>query len=290
MASLAEEDGESPPPQRNNVWTARLAIFGVLALVLGPVTWRWAPREIGRWYEAAAVEKKLDGDDQGALEQLENAFRWNPESASAHRLRGEWRLKAKAYQAALQDFAKAIELEPSDPRNLINHSVALQHLGRHQEAIEDWEQLRSMLQQYRAPQVQLGVALNGLAYARALGNSDLDQALEEINEALQLAGWNAAMLDTRGYIQYLRGELEPAHQDLDRAVRETEGKLIAAREDKSYADLRDRDVGVSELEQTVAVLRYHRSLVYQQMGESELAAQDLRRVKELGYEPDEHLF
>jgi hypothetical protein len=136
--------------------------------------------------------------------------------------------------------------------------------------------------------------LNGLAYARALGNSELDRALDEVNQALQFGGRNvesrAAMLDTRGYIQFLRGEHQAARLDLDRAVEAIELLLAARANLKSYSDPRQHEQESKLLEQHAAVMRYHRALVLQELGETDLADQDLRQVRQWGYEPGDGLF
>ena len=138
------------------------------------------------------------------------------------------------------------------------------------------------------------MALNGLAYARALGNTELDQALEEVNQALQFGGRNpesrAAMLDTRGYIQLLRGDYQAARQDLDRAIQSMEMILATAGGVKNYPDPRQHEQDLQLLKHSVAVMYYHRALMFEQLGESELAARDLRRVHELGHEPGDQLF
>ena len=40
----------------------------------------------------------------------------------------------------------------------------------------------------------------------------------------------------------------------------------------------------------MAVIRYHRGLLYEAMGQTEAAERDFRRVRELGYEPGPQLF
>ena len=90
--------------------------------------------------------------------------------------------------------------DPTHILALLNRSQAFQHLGLHKEAIRDWKKLVELGRS--APDHQRAVLLNGLAYAQALGNVELKEALENIIQAINLAGENAAMLDTRGYIHF----------------------------------------------------------------------------------------
>ena len=55
-------------------------------------------------------------------------------------------------------------------------------------------------------------------------------------------------------------------------------------------DLEQLDEAEEELKRTVAVIRYHRGLVLDAMGDAERAQEDFRRVRELGFEPNEQLF
>ncbi|MCL4206816.1 MAG: hypothetical protein KJ000_30410 [Pirellulaceae bacterium] len=298
LASLAgpraASDGGTAQPTSNsrNRRASRVAILALVLLVLGPVLWRWWPTEVARWYGAIARERQLEGDSQAAEQALLTALRWNPESSPLHRQLGDLRVDSRDYDRAVADYSRAIELDPTDPMNFVQRSVVLQHLKRHDEAIGDWHRIEALIKDQG--QEQTASVLNGLAYARALGNTELDRALDEVNQALQFGGRNAesraAMLDTRGYIQYLRGEHQAARQDLDRAIESIE-LLIAARANrKSYADPRQYELDSKLLTQHAAVMRYHRALVLRELGESELADQDLQQVRRWGHEPGDDLF
>jgi tetratricopeptide (TPR) repeat protein len=225
------------------------------------------------------MEKQLAGDIDAARQELETALAWDPESGPIYRQRADLHVDLGRYEEAVADYSRAAEVEPTDPLNPIKRSVALQHLKRHDDAIRDWLTVQQLVGDQDP--LQQAIALNGLAYARALG---------EANQALQWAGRDAAMLDTRGYIQYLRGEYQAARDDLDRAIETMESQLAAVTHIKSYADSRQHERDVKQMEQSTAVLRYHRALILTALGEPELADEDLRRVRQLGHEPGDDLF
>ncbi len=302
LASLADRtgsksddsgpSGKDAPIKEGDRRASRLAIMVLVLIVLGPVVWRWWPKEVSKWYLAIATERQLDGDFSGAEQALTMAARWDDDSASTLQQRGDLLIDQGRYEEAFDDYVRAVQLNPDDPMGRIKRSVALQHLGRHAEAIEEWREIKTLWQD-RGQEV-FAIALNGLAYARALGDSDLDLALDEVNRALQFGGRRpesrAAMLDTRGYIHFLRGDYPAARQDLDRSIDSMERVLANTSGLKSYPDPREQQQDLKQLKHHVAVMYYHRALLFESWGELELAARDLHRVRELGYEPGDHLF
>lgn len=286
MASLAESEMNKGP--RRSRWTRRLVILGTLALVLGPLLYAWFPKEISRWYEASAIKKYFDGDLTGASDDLDQALGWDPENPSAYRLRAGWRFDDGDYVRALEDFNRALELSHGDSRTYQKRSLVLHHLGRHQEAIEDCKKLVELNKHGSAS--ARATVLNQLAYARALGNTELDEALKDVEKALELEGENAAMLDTRGFIHYLRDDIESAKRDMDAAVQRLDADLREALDPNRVVDQREFERRAKLVGQNEAVIRYHRALVNDKIGQTDQAEEDRQRVRELGYEPNEELF
>ena len=112
----------------------------------------------------------------------------------------------------------------------------------------------------------------------------------------------APILDTRGFVSYklaVTGEsekraerFEAARKDLDLAVVAMEAcvhveRVLVTR--YQGADLRSAKADLKRSEQSLAVIRYHRALLLDELGEDQLAARDRSRVKQLGHEPNERL-
>jgi len=286
LASLADSEANTTP--RGPRWTRWLVILATLGLVLGPLLYAWFPKEISRWYVASAIETYRDGDQKGATADLDQALRWDSENSSAYRLRAAWRFDDGDYVGTLEDCNRAVELSPDDSRTYMQRSLALHHLGRHQEAIEDCKKLVKLHR--RDSSYNRANMLNQLAYARALGNTELDEALEDVEKALELVGDNAPMLDTRGFIRYLQGDMESAKRDMDAAVEGIEAELRQARDPIRSIDQREFERQLKAVRQSVAVVHYHRALVNDKVGQTDQAEQDRQRVRELGYEPNDKLF
>ncbi len=284
-ASLVEppvqrEPGRGVPPSGS----ARGVRLILILLVLGPVLWMWAPRERARWYTAKALEQQLAGDPEEALTYLNRALEWDRQSDWLYRQRADWLVDAGRYEQALEDYTRAIALSPGEALNYMQRSVAWQYLGRHDQSIADWERVVELFSNHSSR--HRAIAWNGLAYARALGKRDLEQALEDIERALAIFGPDPAMLDTRGYLRFLGGDLEAAREDLNQAVQTIENQHAELKQRRDYADRREHEQRVRQHAHSVAVLRYHRALIYEQLGEPEQAAQDVGRVRQLGFEPD----
>jgi tetratricopeptide (TPR) repeat protein len=126
----------------------------------------------------------------------------------------------------------------------------------------------------------LAHALNGGAYARALGDSELKQARKDVDQALKSFPTSAAMIDTRGYICYLSGDYEQALIDTNTAVEISTATYELDKRDKQRKMLKSirRRVLAKELqmlEETLAELHEHRGLVYQKLGKEDAAQRDL---------------
>ena len=73
-----------------------------------------------------------------------------------------------------------------------------------------------------------GMVLNNVAYVMAL-NGKRERPLELLVEAEQLLGPTADLIDTRGYVHYVRGDIDSAIQQLELAIEsgpETSHKLF----------------------------------------------------------------
>jgi tetratricopeptide (TPR) repeat protein len=243
------------------------------------------------WVQAllAIAQDRQAGRKEQAYERLGMLIKWTPGEADLLLQRAQWRKADREYTAALDDCNAALKIAPDDARILVLRSEVFQHLGRHKEAIADWKALQKMSADGKLDRT---TALNGLAYARAVGNVDVDAGLKQANEALKALPRDPAILDTRGFLYYRLEKYQEALADLDAAV---EGMTKTY---KQSAPTGTNRAGVSVLTDEVppaalglAVMHYHRALVLEKLGQTDKAKADRERAKELiGREPDETLF
>jgi tetratricopeptide (TPR) repeat protein len=91
-------------------------------------------------------------------------------------------------------------------------------LGQYLEQREKFRQMeKEMLEAIRL-NPEFPEALNHLGYSMADRNEDLDRALGYIVKALEMEPWNAAYLDSLGWVYYRMGEYEKARQPLEAAA------------------------------------------------------------------------
>jgi len=289
------EFADEPRAPKKRVWLGVLLILLMIGVVVGPILYTGLSQEMARWRLAAAWEQRLDGDLDAAIASLDAAIAQNPDNIELLLQRANWKYENGDYLSALDDCDLVDDLSPGDQRMLYQRSQVFQQLGRHEEAVTDMERL------LESGGISRWQALNAIAYARAVAHhngangQDLDRALGEINESINIGGEDPAVLDTRAFIQFQRGELDEALSDMNRAVTDMEADFNErqAMFDRNQAVIVDPRAGRLELEsikKSVAVLRYHRGLIHEALDNATEAEADFASVRELGFEPDPGLF
>jgi tetratricopeptide (TPR) repeat protein len=260
------------------------AVFALLAvLLLGD------PRQLldharAIWWLDRAEEKLLEDDFDAALANVERAFDYvSDERPHAYYARAQIRLQAGDWRGALADYNAVIEGAPNFAAAYSGRGEAKRRLGMNREAIEDLNRAVAL-----SPDTD-PLPLNQRAYCRALAGVELPLALADIERALELAEHpEAALLDTRGFIQYQLGNLDAARDDMARAIALTENFLQKLREAPQYQRLSPERRARWDrlLDESLAVMLHHRGLIRQALGREDLARQDQERAEELGFDPE----
>lgn len=283
-ASLAETNRRRP---RNR--GGLIVILFIAATVLGPMLFFGIPREIGKWHVAAAQNQWAAGDLDGAIQTLDRAVTKYPGSELLHDQRARFYLEQKAYEKALADADRLVALKPKSAAAHYLRGEILQHLKRHDEAIASCKKVLSLNdEEWIGDRAQ---ALNALAYFQALGKTELTDAMNNVEQAIEIQGPQPWSLDTRGYIHYLLGDLQSAKQDMDRAVPTFE-KIVKNIEARTAADGEDYEAQRErqQMAYNLAVMRYHRALVYDSLGQKKQAQEERQRIRDAGFEPNDDLF
>ncbi|MCU0961892.1 MAG: hypothetical protein MUF48_17490 [Pirellulaceae bacterium] len=280
------------PPRSGQVLVTLLVILITVSLVVVPVLLAEWPHELSRWCRAAAAEADLDGDYAQAVAHMDRAIHWDGTDPQLYLQRALYHLETKQWELGLADCDRARERN-GDPVAIAElRAQLLQHLGRHQEAVAQWREIvfggGDVLPERRAQH------LNGLAYAQAVANLDLDQALVAVEESLRLTANAAAMYDPAGVISFGRAvtardleDLATALSSLNDAAESAAAALEATTQRIAAAprqDLRGALAQATEMQSMRAhlagILR-QRVGVNEALGHSEAAQQDEQRLAEL---------
>lgn len=304
-------------------------LIGTILLVVWPIGQRRWPHEWARWQTAKAYEHLLAGKSDEAAAIVEQVLQKVPDADEALRMRMNLLSSRRKYPEALEVCQYLVARHPDDLSLLLQRSLLYQHLWRHDDAFADVTKVFEALQRQASTlgtgdwltnaagissesgqALLMANAYNTRAYAIAvqawhdsLAERDVDhrerllEALGDAEAAVALQsregpGEIASLLDTRGFLYYLLGDLQSALDDLNLALRE-ESMLRSVRMTRYRQSNPDPRMAVAEAathEQGVMVIRFHRFLVLQKMGMEALAVDQLREITAAGIVPDAELF
>ena len=122
--------------------------------------------EITEDYLKNGNERYDKGDYQWAIEDFNKAIELNPKNSEAYRGRGLAKGKLKNYWGALEDCNKAIELNPKDSVAYLYRGVAKSYLNDYRDAIEDYSKAIELNPKDSEAYLNRGIAKSNL------GNKD----------------------------------------------------------------------------------------------------------------------
>lgn len=288
-ASL-NSNGTSPPKSRTSPWFFFAAAS--LVILIPTLVWQW-PHERDRWALAAALRVREAGNKAEASEKVEEVLKRSPQNLSAYLLRAQWHLDDEEYEKSLADFNHLFELRPNALALYLKRSLVLQKMGRHAEAVADLSEILKRTSVDRP--LERASALNAVAYARAVGNLEVAEALKQIREAVKISPDTSAILDTQAFVLYRMGELTEAERVMNRALELFEPEFkeqqdALAKAAKQTTRTGDREATSKAVQRNAAVLYYHRGVIREKLGAVADAKADFDRVQELGFTPGEDLY
>ncbi len=164
--------------------------------------WYESPRELARWYAAAARDAELNADYVAMEAAATTALKHAPGNPDWYLLRARARIEQQNWQAALDDLARAQSgaRAAAQEWNISRYRAdVLQNLGQFSEALKIWKTIVSPLprievadetQDPQELQRQISAFIswgNALSYARALARTELQQALRDARKVVRLA-------------------------------------------------------------------------------------------------------
>ena len=120
-------------PRRTTGIAAALSV-----LALGSPLITGCTNQLANQYFDQGVEKYKDGNYQGAIDDWSKAIEIDPQNAVAYYNRGLANSNLKDYQAAIDDWSKAIEINPQHANAYHNRGSARELVNDLEGACDDW--------------------------------------------------------------------------------------------------------------------------------------------------------
>jgi hypothetical protein len=258
-------------------------------------------QEIAGWHLAAAANK-LQLGQTGFDDQLEAARRAYPE---IEELKDYWIVRVM--QSLIEQPEQIPKLLKEAKQNGVDYLGISTYAYQRLQANDHFAELVEVLELISPAEARDEPALlNQLAYFRSLSAIDLDQALKEINQALEQMPDESAFLDTRAWILFQMGNpteaLKDAHSAVERFAEERQRleqdplnnialllEAKAARPEKSDGEepLTEREAG--PLLWSEGVMRYHRARILESLGRDEEATADWQWLEDHRLPKDDRL-
>jgi len=230
------------------------------------------------------------GEHEKAVDALSHAIQFAPDDASTADLRerrgflwnhrGYVRQMLGQWRKAVEDFSKAIELDPKSAVLWNNRGSAYGNLGQWDKALDDL-----------AEAVQLSPRDHHCWSCRAWAYANLrqwDKAIADYSKAIELDPENASYRNRRGFPYYELGQHDKALADYSKAIElDPENAFYWNFRGFAYAGMRQYGKALAdyakaiELDPTPAVYWDNRGLAYLRLGQCEKAIADSSKAIEL---------
>ncbi len=166
------------PPRKS--WPLVALLIAVCGLVFMPIVYYGCQGETDRWQAARIMEQYLDGDRTAAIALLKQLVAENPYDLRLRLTLAEWLLDEQQAEAALELVEPLYREEPGRAGAVTRdlYQNALIAVGRIDEALEIYKQAHRDIT--ARGYGELITHKNALAYFRALADTEIDQALADI--------------------------------------------------------------------------------------------------------------
>jgi serine/threonine-protein kinase len=247
---------------------------------------RWHLQAVARmphWAKAhldCGNARHAAGEHAAAIENYSRAIELDPKSVRAYNNRGVARHARGDLAGGVEDWTRAIELDPNYAPACVNLGKALQAEGDIAGALRNFSRAIELERNYVTAYVHRGVA------RRAAG--DNAGAIEDYSKAIELDPKRAKVYNNRGNARQVAGDIAGAFEDYCKAIELDPKYALAysnrgkAREDKgdSGGALEDYTRAI-ELDPKYAMAYFNRGNVRQAGGEIAGALEDYTRAIEL---------
>ncbi len=150
------------------------------------------------------------GQHERAIEDYDKAIEINPEYAAAYYNRGNSYGDLGQHERAIEDYDKAIEINPEYAAAYSNRGNSYGDLGQHERAIEDYDKAIEINPEYADAYSNRGNRYGDLGQH--------ERAIEDYDKAIEINPEYAAAYSNRGNSYGDLGQHERAIEDYDKAI------------------------------------------------------------------------
>ena len=161
----------------------------------------------------------MDEDPKGSVLANDRAIRLKPDYAEAYNNRGAAKHELGRHEDAMADYNEAIRLKPDYAEAYRNRSAAKGSLGRHEDAMADYNEAIRLKPDYAEAYRNRGAAKGSLGQH--------EDAIADCAEAIRLKPDDAVAYNNRGVAKGSLGQYEDAITDCAEAVRLKPGYAVA---------------------------------------------------------------
>lgn len=150
------------------------------------------------------LEKLGKKNNEGALQDFNKALLMNPNHERARRLRGDLLRGMGENQRAIDDYTQAIEQNPNFSSTYLNRGNAYEALGNYKKAVDDYTKTLELY-----PEDGFGYSNRGAVYSKI---GDNQKALDDLNKAIEFNPSRPEAYLNRGNLHAKLGELQKAKE------------------------------------------------------------------------------
>ena len=160
------------------------------------------------WFEKG-YEYGINGEYDREIEDYNKAIALDPNYAQAYSNRGVAYYNKRQYDRGIEDLNKAIAINPNYAEAYNNRGIVYNNKGQYDRAIEDYNKAIAL-----DPNYAKAYNNRGFAYAN---KGQYDRAIEDYNKAIALDPNLAAAYSNRGIAYYNKKNMGRAISDLQKA-------------------------------------------------------------------------
>lgn len=222
------------------------------------------------------LDKKYDA----ALENFLEAIELNPNSAGAYLGTGTTYSEIGKYRQAISDLNKSAELKPNSPVVYLNRGAVYADLKQYEAALEDYEKALELNPNYANAYYNRGVALYRL--------NRYEESIESYTRSIELNPNNEFAYSNRGSAYDELNQYETAISDFTKAI-EINPNYAGAYNNRgwAYMNLKNYKQAVKDFSKAIEILPNkalyynNRAKCYKLMGEDKKAAADIATANRL---------